>query len=404
MTLIVDPQNSGISGNMVVGALADFGVNNKLLKEVMEHYGSFFGNVEVTIAKTIKAGISSCFVHVEAQDSKPLNYTDLLETLDGIEHPEITKEITEFTRKVFNTIAVAESQVHGTTIDNVHFHEVGAADAVADVIGASYLFHKLGLNKSKVYGLPVALGGGRINSMHGKLSVPAPATLEILKNVPTFGGPVDKELTTPTGAAIYINMVNEFIKFYPLVGKKTIGYGAGKMELPHPNVLRIVQGKDELEHENVTILETNIDDVSGEVLGHVFKGLIKSGARDVSIIPTVTKKNRPGYLLRVIAKPKDTQQISEEIIRETGTLGVRVIPYVHRNIANRKIVPMDMNIDGKPFKINIKVGMIGNDIISVKPEYEDVKHVSEVTGRQLKYIADMAVQQFRNSSKFKNLS
>lgn len=400
MTLIVDPQNSGISGNMVVGALADFGVDHELLKEVMEHYGSEFGKVEVKITKTIKTGISSSFVHVKARDSKPMNYTELIEILDGVEHPEITGEIKEFTKRVYKTMAEAESHVHGTTVDKIHFHEVGAADAVADVVGAAYLFHKLELNKAKVYGMPVALGGGRINSMHGKLSVPAPATLQILKNVPTFGGPVDKELTTPTGAALYINMVNEFIKFYPLMTNKTVGYGAGKMEFAHPNVLRIVQGAGELEHENVSILETNVDDVSGEVLGHVFRGLINSGARDVSILPTVTKKNRPGHLLRVIAKPQDTQQISEEIIRETGTLGVRVIPYAHRNIAQRKIVSLDMQIDGKRFKIDIKIGTIGKDIISVKPEYEDVKRVAEATGRQLKDVTDIAVQQFRNSSYF----
>ncbi|MTK64165.1 MAG: nickel pincer cofactor biosynthesis protein LarC, partial [Methanobacterium sp.] len=383
---------------MVVGALADLGVDNELVKEVMEHYGSYFGKVEVTINKIIKAGISSSFVYVEASDSKPVNYKELIETLDGIEHPEITGEIKEFTKKVYKTMAEAESHVHGTTLDKIHFHEVGAADAVADVIGASYLFHKLELNKSKVYGMPVALGGGRINSMHGKLSVPAPATLEILKNVPTFGGPVDKELTTPTGAALYVNMVNEFIKFYPLMSKKTVAYGAGKMELAHPNVFRIVKGVGEMEQENVSILETNVDDVSGEVLGHIFEGLIKRGARDVSIIPTITKKNRPGHLLRVIAKPQDTEQISEEIIRETGTLGVRVIPYAHRNIAHRKIVPMDVMIEGKPYKIDIKVGMIGEDVISVKPEYEDVKHVASLTGRRLKYVTDIAVQQFRNQS------
>jgi len=398
MTLIVDPQNSGISGNMVVGALADFGVDSELLKEIMEYYGSFFGNVKVEINKIIKAGISSSFVHVKAKDSKPMNYTELIEILNGIEHPEITDEMAEFAKMVYKTIAEAESHVHGTTIENVHFHEVGAADAVADVIGATYLFHKLELNRDKVYGMPVALGGGRINSMHGNLAVPAPATIEILKNAPTFGGPVDKELTTPTGAALYVNMVNEFIKFYPMMTNKTVGYGAGKMELAHPNVLRIVQGFGELEHENVSILETNVDDVSGEVLGHVFQGLIRSGARDVSIIPTVTKKNRPGHLLRVIAKPQDTQKISEEIIRETGTLGVRVIPYAHRNIAKRKIVSIDVPIDGKQFEIDIKVGTIGKDIISVKPEYEDVKRVAEVTGRQLKDVTDIAVQQFRNRS------
>jgi len=400
MTLIIDPQNSGISGNMVVGALADFGVDYDVLKGIMEHYGSYFGSIEVNITKAQKTGISSSFVDVVSGDSEPLSYQELIHILDGIKHPEITKKITEFSKNVFKTIAIAESHVHGTIIDKVHFHEVGAADAVADVIGAAYLFHKLGMNKNKVYGMPVALGGGRINSMHGMLPVPAPATIEILKNVPTFGGPVHKELTTPTGAALFVNMVDEYIKFYPLMTNKSIGYGAGKMELSYPNVLRIVNGLGELEQEKVSILETNLDDVSGELLGHIFTGLIKSGARDVSILPTVTKKNRPGHLLRVIAKPQDTELLSEEIIRETGTLGVRVIPYAHRNIAHRKIVSIKVEIDGKNFKIDIKLGMIGNDIINIKPEYEDARKIAKETGRPVKDVIEIANQIFREQSKF----
>lgn len=400
MTLIIDPQNSGISGNMVVGALADFGVDCDVLTNIMEHYGSYFGSIEVNISKAQKKGISSIFVDVVSCDSEPLGYHELIHILDGIKHPEITKKITEFSKNVFKTLAMAESHVHGTTIDKVHFHEVGAADAVADIVGAAYLFHKLGMNKNKVYGMPVALGGGRINSMHGMLPVPAPATIEILKNVPTFGGPVDKELTTPTGAALFVNMVDEYIKFYPLMSNKSIGYGAGKMELSYPNILRIVNGVGELEQENVSILETNLDDVSGELLGHIFDGLIKSGARDVSILPTVTKKNRPGHLLRVIAKPQDTEFLSEEIIRETGTLGVRVIPYAHRNIAHRKIVSIEIGVDGKNFGIDVKVGMIGNDIINIKPEYEDAKRIAIETGRPVKDVLEITNQIFREQSKY----
>jgi pyridinium-3,5-bisthiocarboxylic acid mononucleotide nickel chelatase len=398
MTLIIDPQNSGISGNMIVGALADFGVDYADSIDIMEHYGSYFGDINVKITKIQKSGISSTYVDVKCKDKKSLKYTELIKILDSIEHPEVNKEIITFSKKVFKTIAHAESHVHGTTIDNVHFHEVGAADAVADVMGASYLFHKLGLHKVKVYGMPVALGGGRINSIHGKLSVPAPATLEILKNAPTFGGPVDKELATPTGSAIYVNMVDEFINFYPLLTHKQTSYGAGKMELSFPNVLRIVNGTSSLEQENVSILETNLDNVTGELLGHIFKGLMKHGARDVSIIPTITKKNRPGHLLRVVAKPEDSETLSEEIIRETGTLGVRVLPYAHRNIAHREIIPSDVEIDGNNFEINIKIGKIGDEIISIKPEYEDAKTISEKTGTPLKDVMDAAIQVFRMKS------
>jgi len=377
MTVIIDPRNSGISGNMVIGALVDLGLDPEELINVMEHYSSYFGDVKVEITKVKKSGISASFVDVKCKDKSPIKYIDLIAVLNGIEHPEVTFEMMKLAKKVFNTLAKAESIVHDTTIDKVHFHEVGAADAVADIIGAIYSFYKLKMNDKMVFGLPVALGGGRIKNMHGMLSAPAPATLEILKNVPSFGGPVNKELTTPTGAALLVNMVDEFTNFYPFLTIKNIGYGAGKIELPFPNILRIINGISEIQKDHVSILETNLDNVTGELMGHIFKVLLKHGARDVTIIPTITKKNRPGHLLRVIAKPVDCDTLSEVIIRETGSLGVRVIPYIHRNIASRKIIPVQVDINGKTVEIRIKVGMIGNEIISVKPEYEDVRKVSE---------------------------
>jgi hypothetical protein len=399
MTVIIDPQNSGISGNMVIGALVDQEVDPENVTEIMEYYASHFGNVKVNIKKVKKTGISATFVDVESYDNAPIKYIKLIELLESIEHPSITEDIIKFSKNVFKTLAEAEASVHGTTISEVHFHEVGAADAVADIIGASYLFYKLGMNNKTVYGMPVALGGGRIKSMHGILSVPVPATLEILKNIPTFGGPVNHELTTPTGAALLVNMVDKFMNYYPFLTEKKIGYGAGKLELTHPNVLRITDGKTAMESDHVTILETNLDNVTGEIMGHIFKVLMKFGARDVSIIPTITKKNRPGNLLRVISRPLDCDILSEVIIRETGTLGVRVIPYVHRNITSRKIVPVKAIIKGKNVEMNIKVGMIGNEIISVKPEYEDARKVSEESGVPLKDVMNAANEAFMEISK-----
>ena len=396
MTVIIDPQNSGISGNMVVGALIDLGLDPKAVIQIMEYYASYFGDVEVNIGKLKKSGISASYVDVNCNDKGSVKYTELLEMLEKVKHPDVTADMMDFSRRVFKTLAEAEARVHGTRIDKVHFHEVGAADAVADILGASYSFHKLGMNDKKVYGMPVALGGGRIRSMHGMLSVPAPATLEILKNTPTFGGPVDYELTTPTGAALLVNMVDEFTDFYPILTNKIIGYGAGKLELTFPNVLRILEGNSEVRSDRVSILETNLDNVTGELMGHIFNVLLKFGARDVSVIPTITKKNRPGHLLRVIAKPSDCDTLSEVIIRETGTLGVRVIPYVHRNIASRKIMTVTLEIREKRAEIRIKIGMIGDEIISIKPEYEDIRKVSEETGIPLKDVTNMAIDVFMN--------
>ena len=287
-------------------------------------------------------------------------------------------------------------------MDKVHFHEVGAADAVADIVGAAYSFHKLGMNDKIIYGMPVALGGGRIESKHGLLSIPAPATLEILKNIPVFGGPVNYELTTPTGAALFVNMVNKFTNYYPLLTNRKIGYGAGKMELSFPNVLRILEGDSAVESDHVSILETNIDNATGEVMGHIFKLLMECGARDVSIVPTITKKNRPGHLLRVIAKPIDSDMLSEVIIRETGTLGVRIIPYVHRNKTSRKIIPVKVDINGKMVEIQMKIGMIGNEVISIQPEFEDARKVSEDTGIPLKDVMNAANIAFNEKSQKQN--
>lgn len=384
MALIIDPQQAGISGNMVIGALINLGANAKIVKEIMEHYGSYFGDITVKIEDVNKSGISATFVNVKCSDHKPIAYHSLLETLEEIEHEKITPSILNFAKKVFETLAIAESHVHGVDMDKIHFHEVGAADAVADVIGASYAFHELGLSHQKVYGLPPALGGGRINSDHGNLTVPAPATLEILKNIPSMGGPVNHELTTPTGAALLVNMVDEFSEFYPLITNKKIAYGAGSHDLNYPNVLRLVLGTSPIPTDKISILETNLDDVTGEVLGHTVDRLMEEGALDVTIIPTIAKKNRPAHLLRVISKSSMNSILSETIIRETGTLGVRTIPYVHRNIVSREIIPVVVDFNGQPKTVRIKVAKIGEEVVNVTAEYEDARKVSEEIQMPLK--------------------
>lgn len=395
MVVIIDPQNSGISGNMVLGALIDIGADIENVVEVMEYYASYFGDITVKIDKVQKAGINATYANVETTNTEHVEYSRFIETLNSIKHEKIDDNILKFSKNVFNTLAMAESKVHGTSIDNVHFHEVGAADAVADVIGSVYCFYKLGLNTKKVYGMPVALGGGRIKSMHGNLSVPAPATLEILKDVPVFGGPEDYELTTPTGAALYVNMVDEICSFYPLITNRKIGYGAGKLDLNVPNVLRIISGDSSIPTDNVSILETNLDSVTGEVIGHTFDKLLEAGALDVVAVPILMKKNRPGHLLRVITKPKDCDAVSEAIIRETGTLGVRILPYVHRNIVNRKIIPIQIEIAGIKKDIQIKIGTIGEEIINYNPEYEDAKKIANEMGIPLKDVMKKANDAFK---------
>lgn len=395
MAVILDPQNSGISGNMVLGALIDIGADKEVAIDVMEYYASYFGDIRIKIEKVQKAGIAASYAAVKTTDKESIKYKGLLEKLGKIKHEKVDKNILNFSKRVFKTLADAEAKVHGTTLDKVHFHEVGAADAVADIIGSAFCFYNLGFNREKVYGMPIALGGGRIKSEHGNLSVPAPATLEILKNVPVFGGPEKYELTTPTGAALYLNMVNQICEFYPLINNKKIGYGAGKLDLNVPNVLRVISGHLGTPTDNVSILETNLDNVTGEVIGHTFDKLMEAGALDVAVVPLLMKKNRPGNLLRVISRPGDSNTVAEAIIRETGTLGVRVLPYVHRNIVKREIKPVTIYIDDKDYSINVKIGKIGEDIINYSPEYEDAKKIAEKTGMPLKDVMKRANETFK---------
>lgn len=394
MVVIIDPQSSGISGNMIVGALIDLGAHMEKTKEVMEYSASYFGGADVDISSINKSGIQSTYVNVKCEDTSSIYYTEFLDKLEKLNHELLDSKVMEMARAVFHHMAQAESQIHGYSLDEVHFHEVGAADAVADVIGSAFAYFNLNLDKEVIYGLPVALGGGIIEKSHGRLSVPAPATLNILSGAPTFGGPVNKELTTPTGAALLMNMVDKFQEFYPPFQHQNTGYGAGRMDLEFPNVLRISRGMNPINQDKIVLLETNIDHLSGEVMGHLFGKLMGEGALDVILIPTIMKKNRPGQLIRVICKNKDSERVLEAMFRETGTLGIRTFPQVHRSILNRKIIPLEVDINGKR-EIRFKVGVLGKQIINARIEYEDARKVSNETGIPLKDVMKKADDEFK---------
>lgn len=407
MVLIIDPQNAGIAGNMIVGAFIDLGVDPNKMKEVMETIAKDFGRVKVCVNKVNKSGIEATYLEVGTNDknNQAISYKDLLLKIDKIENQEfekdkhlIPKEVFNISKKVFERIAISEAKIHGKTLDEVHFHEVGAVDAVADVFGSIYGYYSLGFNNPKetVIGLPIALGGGSINSNHGRIPIPAPAVIEMLKGVPCFGGPVATELATPTGVSIYLEICDEFKDFQPMTKPKNIGYGAGKKDLDFPNVLRLVQGETIIETQAIEVLETNIDHLSGETIGYLFEKLMKEGARDVAIVPIIMKKNRPGHLLKVISKKKDTDILLSTIFRETGTLGVRVSQHTHRGLANRKIISLDVNIAGKKENIRFKLGYINNEIISSRPEYEDIKKIAIERDIPLNNVNEIAIDEIRD--------
>lgn len=395
MVVVVDPQLAGVAGNMIIGALIGLGAHPDKVIEVMESAASYFGGVDVKVSDVKRAGIKATYVEVKKASMPNFKYPEFLERIESIDHPLIDDKVIAFSRAVFHTIAQAEAKIHGESLDDIHFHEVGASDAVADVFGAAFAYFSLGLDKEKVYSLPVALGGGSTTSAHGRIPIPAPATLEILRGAPIHGGPVGMELATPTGAALLVNIVDEFKSFLPPIRVVEIGYGAGKMDPNFPNILRIIKGTKSLEEDKIVLLETNLDHLSGEIIGNLFDNLIEEGALDVTITPILMKKNRPGHLLRVISKPEDQENILRRIFKETGTLGIRIFPQVHRTILKRDKVPFKVNIKGE-WTANFKVAFLDSEIISARIEYEDAKKISSKTGLPLREVMEMAEEQFKN--------
>lgn len=387
MTIIIDPQSSGIAGNMIIGALVDLGADKNKLKEIMEKSARPFGEVEVSFSKVSKHGIDSTYCHVKmTEKSLSLNYPEFIEKIENL---ELDENIRKTSIRVFERIAKAEAKVHGKTMDAIHFHEVGASDAVADVIGSISAYYSLNLNKQKIIGLPIAVGGGRIETAHGIIPVPAPAVLEILKDANIVGGPVESELATPTGSAIYAEICDEIREFIPKAKPKKVGYGAGKKDFDHPNVLRIIETSDISESDEIDVIETNLDHLTGEELGYLFDKLLNEGASDVSITPIIMKKNRQGSLLKVISPRKNRDKLIDVIFKETGSLGIRIAPNLHRGIAKREFVKKEYDINGELFEVTFKNGYVNGELISSRAEYEDLKKIAEKTGIPLRKVRDL---------------
>lgn len=387
MTIIIDPQSSGIAGNMIIGAFVDLGADADKLKEIMEKSSLEFGKIEVSFEKVCKHGIDSTFCHVEMLENKPpLNY---LEFISKIEKLDVDEKIKQTSINIFERIAKAESKVHGKTLKTIHFHEVGASDAVADVIGSVYAYYSLGYDAQKIIGLPIAVGGGRVETSHGTLPVPVPAVAEILKDANIIGGPVDDELATPTGCAIYMELCDEIKEFIPIIKPEKIAYGAGKKDFGHPNVLRIIESSQLCESDEIEVIETNIDHLTGEEIGYLFEVLLDAGAGDVSVTPIIMKKNRQGSLLKVISRKEKRDEIVNAIFKETGSLGIRIMPHIHRGIAKREFEVETFNINGKDYDVTFKTGYVNGNVISRRPEYEDLKRIAKDSGLALKDIKEM---------------
>ena len=404
MVVVIDPQVSGLSGNMFIGAFVDLGADKEKVKEVIISYATEFGDINVNIDKKTKSGVMTTYANIETHDNSARHYEDIINKLDEITRKkysddELVIKSIDLSKRIFKTLADAESKVHGKSLEELHFHEVGCADAVADIVGASYAYHLLKFDDEKIYSLPVATGNGSVKTQHGILPVPAPAVINILKNVPTLGGNVDTELATPTGCAILVNITDEYATSTPLLKNKTIGYGSGKKDLEILNALRIIKSEDISTENTISILETNIDTLSGEILGNLYDKLLNEGARGVCITPTIMKKNRPGHIVKVISKNEDAEHLVKILMEETGTLGVRILPHVHRGVAFRDNVIHNIKIKDNMEKIRFKIGEIDGQIIKCSAEYDDLKKLSEKTKIPLKDLKDYVEQDYKMNTR-----
>ncbi|RDZ34997.1 MULTISPECIES: nickel pincer cofactor biosynthesis protein LarC [unclassified Haloferax] len=316
------------------------------------------------------------------------------EVVDLVESMNLPPGVVADATAIFRVLGEAEAEVHGTNLDATHFHEVGADDAVADVVGVCLLLDDLGVDR--VVTGPVAVGGGETEMSHGTYPVPAPAVVNITAAADwsVRGGPVEAELLTPTGAAILAHLA-EGVETLPSMSVESSGYGAGGWEFPdHPNVLRAVvgDGGSRLVRDEITVLETNLDDAPPEVLGGLQATLKDAGARDVTIVPTTMKKSRPGHLVKVVVKPEDAERVAYRLAVETGTLGIREHGAGHRWTARREFETATLDIDGDDYEVSVKVASDADGVVYDRSaEYDDALAVANETGVPVREIMRRAV-------------
>jgi hypothetical protein len=365
---------SGISGDMTVGALLDAGLKIETLEEELKKLG--LSDYQLEVKKVIKKGISATQFKVKIkEEGVERRFKDILTIL---EKSKLDEEIKNESKKIFFNIAQAESKIHQKDIDKIHFHEIGGLDSIIDITSAVIGTKTLGIEEIHSSALPV--GKGFVKCAHGVIPVPAPATLELLKNIPTYSGGIESEMITPTGAAIISTLAKSFGK-RPLMKIERIGYGAGEKEFTIPNLLRVSIGEKILTDENLkdgyvsdeaVLIETNIDDMNPEFYDYIMDKLFSQGALDVFLVPIQMKKNRPAHMLSIIVYEQNLKEILEVLFSESTTLGVRI-----REVKRLRLAQQNFIAETKYGKIRVKVGMFKGEIKNIAPEYEDCKKMAK---------------------------
>ena len=360
----------GISGDMTLGALVDAGADIEALNQVIGSLG--LPDCRLVAREVERQGFRATKADViYPAESEHRHLPQILAMIDA---GRLTERQKNTARLIFTRLAQAEAKVHGVEIEKIHFHEVGAADAIADVVCAVAGFDLLGVER--ITASPVPTGWGTINMAHGQCSIPAPATAELLKGVPLAESDVQGELTTPTGAAILSVLAADFGPLPPMIPRR-IGCGAGSNDWPQrPNILRIILGEsvaaaENLQTDHICRLETNLDDASGESIGYCIERLWEAGALDVYTAAINMKKNRPGVLLSVLCRPFQADRLEQIIFRETSTLGVR------RSTVDRHVLPRQSHaVDTIWGPVDGKIARLGPDVSRFTPEYDACRRVA----------------------------
>jgi len=376
---------SGVSGDMLVGALADAGADRQCLVSALDSLGT---GAALRFEQVKRCGIAATKFHVDAAETRQHRHLPhSLKMSDAAS--ALPVRVKENASAVFQRLGEAEAGVHQVPIEKVHFHEVGAADSIIDIVGACLALELLGVDT--LVCSPLNLGSGTVKTEHGLLPVPAPATAALLRGRPVYARGPAVELTTPTGAAVVTTLAREF-GVMPSMRIAAGGYGAGSHDFPdQPNVLRALLGEASGAEEatTITVIEANIDDLSPQILGYAMERLLDAGALDVTLQAVEMKKGRPGTLLRALARPEDRERMTEIIFAETSTLGLRMYP-AERRVQSRQWVDV-ATLHGS---VRMKVSGDG----SYAPEYEDCRRLALATGTPLKHIiAEANFEYLKNS-------
>jgi uncharacterized protein (TIGR00299 family) protein len=386
MTLAYFDCFSGISGDMILGALVDGGVAIEVLRAELEKLN--LPGYEITALKVMRSGISATKVHVCLDETEqPARHLSDIRNI--IEASKLSPPVKQKSISIFERLASVEAKVHGTTPDRVHFHEVGAVDALVDIVGSVIGLEKLGI--TSLVGSPVNVGSGTVETGHGMLPVPAPATAELLAGVPSYGSSTPFELATPTGAAILSTLASSFGPM-PHMRVSRIAHGAGGRDLSdRPNVLRLFIGEPAADYneDSSVIIETNIDDMNPQVYDYLIEKIMKQGAQDAYLTPIIMKKGRPAILLSVLTDKQSSDAVLDIIFRETTSIGVRI-----REVERKKLEREIREVDTLFGKVRIKISKRGDEIFTITPEYDDCRRIAEEKQVPLKTVIEEAKSRF----------